>query len=65
MTTSYTPESPAPVPVWMTKTESAEYLKCTVRHIENMLVDGRLKAHRLGPRFLRLDRHEIDEAMGH
>jgi excisionase family DNA binding protein len=62
--TTHTPESSAPLPrAYIKKGEAAAYLKCTVRCIENMIVDGRLKAYKLGPRFLRLDRNEIDEAM--
>jgi excisionase family DNA binding protein len=62
---THAPELSAPLPrVYIKKGEAAEYLKCTVRCIENMIVDGRLRAYKLGPRFLRLDRNEIDAAMG-
>ena len=43
--------------------EAAEYLGVNVRTIRNMLYDGRLKAHKLGPRIVRIRLSDIDAAL--
>lgn len=48
---------------YITIIEAAEYLGVTERTIRAMISDGRLRAHRNGPRIIRLRVDEIDNAM--
>ncbi len=43
--------------------EAAEYLGVNVRSIRNMMIDGRLKAYKLGPRIVRIRLSDIDAAL--
>ena len=47
--------------IWIA--ESAELLGCTTRTIRKMIADGRLKAYRLGPKFVRLRHDEVITAL--
>jgi excisionase family DNA binding protein len=58
---THTPESSARD--YIKTSEAAAYLNCSVRSILYMIADGRLKAYKLGPRFMRLDRNEVVAAM--
>jgi excisionase family DNA binding protein len=42
---------------------TAEYLGVNERTVRNMLYDGRLKAHKLGPRVVRIRLSDIDAAL--
>jgi len=44
---------------WLTKKETAQYLKLSVRSIEYLIKNGLLQAHKIGGRVL-LDIKEID-----
>jgi excisionase family DNA binding protein len=44
-------------------TETAELLGCTTRTIRQMVADGRLRAYRLGPKFVRLRSDEVLAAL--
>ena len=44
---------------WLTKKETAQYLKLSVRSIEHLIKNGLLQAHKIGGRVL-LDIKEID-----
>jgi excisionase family DNA binding protein len=59
--TTHTPESSARD--YVKASEAAAYLNCSVRAVMYMISDGRLKAYKLGPRFMRLDRNEVVAAM--
>lgn len=48
---------------YVTQAEAAEYLGVTDRTIRQMVADGRLRAHSLGARVIRLRLDEIDAAM--
>ena len=43
--------------------ETADYLGITDRTVRQMISDGRLRGYRLGARFVRLRRDEIDAAL--
>lgn len=43
--------------------EAAEYLGVNERTVRNMLTDGRLKAHTLGPRIVRIRLSDINKAL--
>lgn len=43
--------------------EAADYLGVTDRTIRQMIADGRLTGYRNGQRLVRVDLHEVDEAM--
>lgn len=43
--------------------DAATYLGVSKRTVEGMLADGRLVAHKLGPRVVRIRISEIDEAL--
>ncbi len=47
----------------MTIAETADYLGVAPSTVRAMVKDGRLAAHRLGPRIVRLNRDEVDAAM--
>lgn len=47
---------------WITKKEAGQYLKLSVRSIENLVNKGVLKAHRIGGRVL-LNIEELDMAV--
>lgn len=57
------PRLPRPMAEWMTIVEASRYLAVKPSTIRAMIRDGRLKAHRLGPKVVRLRRSEIDAAM--
>jgi len=44
---------------WLTKKETAQYLKLSVRSIEYLIKNGLLQAHKIGGRVL-LDIKEVD-----
>ena len=44
---------------WLTKKETAQYLKLSVRSVEHLIKNGLLQAHKIGGRVL-LDIKEID-----
>ena len=44
---------------WLTKKETAQYLKLSVRSVEHLIKNGLLQAHKIGGRVL-LDVKEID-----
>jgi excisionase family DNA binding protein len=48
---------------YLSMTETAELLGCTTRTIRQMVADGRLRAHRLGPKFVRLRSDEVLAAL--
>jgi len=48
---------------WVTEAGAAQYLGVHPRTIRQMLKDGRLTAHRLGGRIVRLNINEIDAAL--
>jgi excisionase family DNA binding protein len=48
---------------YVTIAETAEYLGLTDRAVRQAIADGRLKAHHLGPRIIRLKISEIDAAL--
>jgi excisionase family DNA binding protein len=43
--------------------EAAGYLGVTERTVRQMIFDGRLRAYRLNPKFIRLDLNEINDAL--
>jgi excisionase family DNA binding protein len=47
----------------MTMKDVAEYLGVTTRTVRQMVLDGRLKAYRLGARVIRFRRSEVDAAL--
>jgi excisionase family DNA binding protein len=47
----------------ITIVEAAEYLGVTERTVRQMIFDGRLRAYRLNPKFIRLDLNEIEDAL--
>jgi excisionase family DNA binding protein len=48
---------------YISQAQAAEYLGVTVRTVRQMIADGRLRGYRLGARFIRLRRSDIDLAM--
>jgi excisionase family DNA binding protein len=48
---------------WASTKETAAYLRVTVKTVQMMAVDGRLRQYRLGWRVVRYDLNEIDAAM--
>lgn len=52
-------ELPRRVPLQMT----AEYLSVSVKTVRRYIADGRLKAVRMGPRLIRVDRDSIEKLM--
>lgn len=52
-----------PADRFLSITETAEYLGVNAMTIRNMIRDGRLKAHTLGPRVLRIRLSDIDSAL--
>lgn len=50
---------PARVPLQM----AAEYLSVSVKTVRRYIADGRLKAVRMGPRLIRVDRDSIEKLM--
>ena len=43
--------------------DAAEYIGVTPRTIRQMIADGRLTGYRNGPRLIRVDLNEVDDAM--
>ena len=43
--------------------EAAEYLNISLRTLHKWLREGRVQAHRAGPRLLRFDADELDQAV--
>ena len=43
--------------------DAAEYIGVTPRTIRQMIADGRLTGYRSGPRLIRVDLNEVDDAM--
>ncbi|MGE2718509.1 excisionase family DNA-binding protein [Mycolicibacterium celeriflavum] len=43
--------------------DAAEYIGVTPRTIRQMIADGRITGYRNGPRLVRVDLNEIDDAM--
>jgi excisionase family DNA binding protein len=35
-------------PVWMSRTEAAAYLRCSLRQVDRYVEDGKLTRHKLG-----------------
>ncbi len=52
-----------PIARYVTIADAAAYLSCTDKTIRRMIIDGRLRAYRLGTRAIRVDRTELDGAM--
>lgn len=50
-------------PRWATTQETAEHLRITAKGVRSAFRDGRLRGYRLGPRILRFDLNEVDDAM--
>jgi excisionase family DNA binding protein len=48
---------------WLTIAQAAEHIGVAPSTVRAMVKDGRLTAHRLGPRVVRLSSEEIDGAM--
>jgi excisionase family DNA binding protein len=42
---------------------AAEYLDCNQRTIRHLIASGRLTGYRFGPRIIRIDLNEVDDAM--
>lgn len=60
-------KSPAPPAIsspWRTRTETAEYLRVSPLTVDNMVIDGRLKAYSAGPRIVRFHIDDINAALG-
>lgn len=51
-------------PRWATVKETAEYVGLHHVSVRRMVADGRIRGYHLGPRILRIDLNEIDDAMG-
>ncbi|CAA79412.1 helix-turn-helix domain-containing protein [Fromanvirus L5] len=43
--------------------ETADYLGVSTKTVRNYIADGRLKAVRLGPRLIRVERESVEELM--
>ena len=54
-----TPEVAKRLGPYISMTQTAELLGCTTRTIRQMVADGRLRAYRLGPKFVRLRSDEV------
>lgn len=48
---------------YATLKQAAEYLGVTDRTIRQMIADGRITGYRNGPRLIRVDLNEIDDAV--
>lgn len=51
------------LPRWATKEEAAKHIGVHPRTITRWAAEGRLRAHRAGPRLIRFDLNEIDAAL--
>ena len=56
------PQSELPQRRWVKQEFVAEYLGITKRTVREMTADGRLRAYRINPRFVRYDLNEVDAA---
>ena len=48
---------------WVTQAYVADHLGVSMRTVREMVADGRLRAYRINPRFVRYDLNEVDAAL--
>lgn len=48
---------------WLSQQEAAAYLGVTDRTIRNLIARGVIEGHRLGTRTVRIDAHQLDDAL--
>jgi len=47
-------------PKWLAKKSAAQYLDCTTAYIERLIAQGELPYHRIGRKFIRFSRDDLD-----
>jgi len=47
-------------PKWLAKHTAAQYLDCTTAYIERLIAHGELPYHRIGRKFIRFSRDDLD-----
>lgn len=48
---------------WITQQEVADMFGISGRTVRRMIADGRLPAHRIGPRLVRIRRADVEQAL--
>lgn len=63
---AFTPprSKPKEIPVGYSKKQTAEVLGVSVKTVERYVNDGRLTAHRVGPRFVRITEESLLRMLG-
>jgi excisionase family DNA binding protein len=48
---------------WISIAETAQVMKVSTKTVRRYIAQGRITAHRMGPRFIRIDRAEIERTL--
>jgi len=48
-------------PKWLAKPTAAKYLDCTTAYIERLIAQGEIPYHRIGRKFIRISRDDLDD----
>ena len=54
-----TKQRQADLPAWVSIKATATYLSMSEKSVRRLIATGKLKAHRIGPRLIRVDRESL------